>query len=128
MRRTALLAVVLAFVVVVMGAWVRLNTAGLGCPDWPGCYGHVTPLGAVIATIALLLSALWVLRERGLALARWAALAVLVTLGLQLLIGVTMVEEGFPLWLATAHNGGAALLLLAVLTLNFRLRCVAGRT
>src|SRR5581483_4111845 len=26
--------------------YVRLNAAGLGCPDWPGCYGHVTPLGA----------------------------------------------------------------------------------
>ncbi len=25
------------------GAWVRLTDAGLGCPDWPGCYGHVFP-------------------------------------------------------------------------------------
>jgi cytochrome c oxidase assembly protein subunit 15 len=28
--------------VVVLGAWVRLSDAGLGCPDWPGCYGHLT--------------------------------------------------------------------------------------
>jgi cytochrome c oxidase assembly protein subunit 15 len=27
---------------VVFGAYVRLNNAGLGCPDWPGCYGHAT--------------------------------------------------------------------------------------
>jgi len=27
----------------VLGAWVRLTNAGLGCPDWPGCYGHVYP-------------------------------------------------------------------------------------
>ncbi|MFN9961414.1 MAG: COX15/CtaA family protein, partial [bacterium] len=36
----------LCLVVVVLGAWVRLTDAGLGCPDWPGCYGHVTPAGA----------------------------------------------------------------------------------
>jgi len=42
-RRLALLGAALALVVVVMGAWVRLTAAGLGCPDWPGCYGHVFP-------------------------------------------------------------------------------------
>ena len=31
---------VLAFLVVTIGAWVRLTDAGLGCPDWPGCYGQ----------------------------------------------------------------------------------------
>lgn len=33
------LAACLAIVVIVLGAWVRLTDAGLGCPDWPGCYG-----------------------------------------------------------------------------------------
>src|SRR5690242_14877703 len=46
MRRLALAGLVLCFVVVVLGAYVRLNAAGLGCPDWPGCYGHITPTGA----------------------------------------------------------------------------------
>jgi len=45
-RRLALLGVSLCLVVIVLGAWVRLTDAGLGCPDWPGCYGHVTPAGA----------------------------------------------------------------------------------
>ncbi|GAB4349620.1 MAG: COX15/CtaA family protein [Immundisolibacter sp.] len=37
-----LLAVVVALVVVILGAYTRLSDAGLGCPDWPGCYGHLT--------------------------------------------------------------------------------------
>ncbi|HUS25075.1 MAG TPA: COX15/CtaA family protein [Candidatus Binatia bacterium] len=34
-------ALALCFCVVVLGAYVRLSDAGLGCPDWPGCYGHL---------------------------------------------------------------------------------------
>lgn len=45
-RRLALAGLLLCFVVVVLGAYVRLTAAGLGCPDWPGCYGHLTPIGA----------------------------------------------------------------------------------
>jgi cytochrome c oxidase assembly protein subunit 15 len=35
------MATLLALIVVVLGAWVRLTDAGLGCPDWPGCYGSL---------------------------------------------------------------------------------------
>jgi cytochrome c oxidase assembly protein subunit 15 len=42
-RRLALAGAILAALVVVLGAWVRLTDAGLGCPDWPGCYGHAYP-------------------------------------------------------------------------------------
>ena len=46
MRGLALLGVALCFGVIVLGAYVRLTDAGLGCPDWPGCYGHISPVGA----------------------------------------------------------------------------------
>lgn len=39
-RAILALALVLAFGVIVLGAYVRLSDAGLGCPDWPGCYGR----------------------------------------------------------------------------------------
>jgi heme a synthase len=46
-HRLCLFGTILAFCVIVLGAYVRLSHAGLGCPDWPGCYGHLTAGQAV---------------------------------------------------------------------------------
>ena len=43
LRAAVVAAIVLAFVVIVAGGYVRLSDAGLGCPDWPLCYGHPLP-------------------------------------------------------------------------------------
>jgi cytochrome c oxidase assembly protein subunit 15 len=41
-----LLTLFLTFDLVLFGAFTRLSDSGLGCPDWPGCYGSASPLGA----------------------------------------------------------------------------------
>lgn len=41
-NRLVYIATILTLCVVVLGAYVRLSDAGLGCPDWPGCYGTLT--------------------------------------------------------------------------------------
>ena len=45
-RIAATIAVLLALFVVMLGAYTRLTDAGLGCPDWPGCYGKMVLPGA----------------------------------------------------------------------------------
>ena len=134
-RQLALLGLVALAVQLALGGWTSSNYAATGCPDFPTCQGQWWPamqgaagihfahrLGALFTTLLLLLAATRALRSRSDDFARLAAVAVLAALVLQLAIGITMVLAGFPLWLATAHNAGAALLLLAVVALNRSLR------
>jgi cytochrome c oxidase assembly protein subunit 15 len=139
---------------IALGGWTSSNYAAIACPDLPTCQGVWWPhadfrhafalwhglnidyeggvldnpsrvaidlahrLSALFAAIMLTLAALYVLlRRRGFAAARPWAWALLAALALQLAIGVSLVLKGFPLWLATLHTAGAALLLLATLAL-----------
>ena len=46
LQALTLLTLLLTFDLVLFGAFTRLTDSGLGCPDWPGCYGNASPLGA----------------------------------------------------------------------------------
>ena len=47
LQALTLLTLFLTFDLVLFGAFTRLTDSGLGCPDWPGCYGNASPVGAV---------------------------------------------------------------------------------
>ncbi|CAN5262539.1 COX15/CtaA family protein [soil metagenome] len=46
LRVLTLVTLFLTFDLVIFGAFTRLTDSGLGCPDWPGCYGSASPVGA----------------------------------------------------------------------------------
>ena len=158
-RNVIVVALIALGVQIALGGWTSSNYAAVACPDFPKCQQSWLPhtdykdafvlwrglgvnyeggvlqhparvaihfthrLGALAASTALVLAAVVTLRRRGRSSrARFAAVAVLAALALQLFIGASMVLEGFPLALATAHNAGAAILLLASIALFQALR------
>lgn len=152
----ALLALVVLVVQIALGGWTSSNYAALACPDLPQCTGEWWPDDADFSEAFILWRGLGVNYEGGVldAAARVAihlthrlgalvTLIVLIIVGgratrrhvhpgpvctagwlviaavsLQMVLGVSVVWFGLPLWVATAHNGGAALLLLSVINLN----------
>lgn len=153
LRPVAVFALVALGVQIALGGWTSSNYAAVACPDFPTCQGSLWPemdfrdafvlwrglgidyeggildhpariaihfahrLGAVMVAITFAaLAALTIARARSDRL-RNAGIVVAVALLLQLTIGVATVVRGFPLSLATAHNAGAALLLLSMVTL-----------
>lgn len=48
LQALTLLTLFLTFDLVLFGAFTRLTDSGLGCPDWPGCYGSASPVGAQV--------------------------------------------------------------------------------
>jgi hypothetical protein len=110
-RRLAWLGLAMLFVQLALGGWTSSHYAATACPDFPTCQGHWWPplrgevgihfahrLGA-IGTLGLLGWLTWQARAAGIG-PRAAAAA----LGLRVLISISMVLRGFPLWLVTAHN------------------------
>ncbi len=155
LRLFAAIGLLLLVCQIFLGGWTSTNYAALACPDLPTCHGSWWPetdiptaytlwhglginyeygildararvtihlfhrVGAVVVTAALLLLGLWLWRAQRALLWRRLGVAVLGALGLQVLIGLGIVKLQLPLALATAHNAGAALLLMVMVTLNY---------
>ena len=137
----ALAALVALTAIVITGAAVRLSGSGLGCPDWPRCYGHVYPplkthaliefsnrivSGAVGVTVVVAAAAAWRRRpfRRDLA---W--LALLLPLGVvgQAVLGGYTVENKLAPGYVMAHFALSMLVLVAAATLAWRAREQAPR-
>ena len=127
MRRLAFAAVLLTFVVVVVGAYVRLSDAGLGCPDWPLCYGRPVPdamddhkawkemfhrylAGSLGLLLFVLLMVAWRTRRSA-----WLATAVAALVVFQATLGKWTVTMLLKPAIVTAHLAGG-MTILALLT------------
>lgn len=158
-RRTAwwpaLIGLFILVAQIALGGWTSSNYAALACPDLPTCQGEWWPpetnfaegfvmwrglgidyefgvldapsrvaihythrLGALVTFLYLGFLALACIRNSRNETIRQAGSLVLITLVAQVSIGIAVVWFGLPLWLATSHNGVAALLLLATINLN----------
>jgi cytochrome c oxidase assembly protein subunit 15 len=139
---------------IALGGWTSSNYAALACPDVPTCQGQWWPaeanfaegfvlwrglgvnyefgvldapsrvaihfthrLGALLTLLVLVSTALWARRQYPTAAARNATTLVVIAVVLQVTIGLAIVWFGLPLPIATAHNGVAALLLVAMINL-----------
>jgi heme a synthase len=127
MRRLALLAVALTFIVVVVGAYVRLSDAGLGCPDWPLCYGRPIPDAHddakawkemahryLAGTLGMLIFALVLVAWRKHA-SPWLATAIAALVVFQATLGKWTVTMLLKPAIVTAHLAGG-MTILALLT------------
>ncbi len=131
MRTLALTGLVSTLLLIMVGSYVRVSGNGLGCPDWPLCYGRAVPpmkYGAWVEFSHRLLGGVVGLQIVGLSILAWTdfrndkwifrpAVLVIVVLILQVSLGGLHVLNELPRWTGLVHTGVAMAIagLLAVL-------------
>lgn len=131
LRYLALTTVVVAFGTIMLGSWTRINGAGLTCPDWPLCHGHVVPslangvafewthrlLAISLAPLVVaLLGVAWHQRRRSPFIAP-ATLAIAICFAAQVLLGAATVHLNNSPWSVVLHWGTAMAFVAAVCAL-----------
>ena len=158
LRNAARFALAILALQIFLGGWTSTNYVALYCPDFPTCAGHWLPdlnfsdgfrfiqasgvnyeggvlsaeagqtvhfmhrVGATLTFLIVGFLAAFILRQGKNSVLQKVAMTVLLILVIQVALGIANVLLYLPLPLAVAHNAGAALLLLSLVTLNYLLK------
>lgn len=156
LRPWAIIGTLIIITQIFLGAWTSTNYAALACPNFPFCQGTLFPhmlwaqafnfthpvgpnyegghlemgarvtiqmahrYGAFITTAFTVPFALCLMLKRSLSSLRGLGWALLIVLAAQVTLGILNVELLLPMWTAVAHNGMAAIFLMTMVTIVYR--------